>query len=524
MFEGRVVNYSRLEFRLSVTAGVTDASVGTANYNVGGRLNTWQASASGLPSADQENHDVDTETSSWQKNIQLYVEETQAGKSWTFNWDERSITESGTGVNDLLLEIDNYRLYTRFDGTWRLRMGAARLYAGGVLINTYATVQIDSSEVISMRSMPGLSIPPELFGTCGASNGITLADAAAAGWSYTSEVTVEGTVTGGWRYVDAGDTVELPVTFPPAVLTVPPLSGSTAPLPTISGTTVWDTTLNVDAYEKNEDQWCQSSPGNVIENPYVTSYSTSGRVWLWPVLDHGVQRMNEPYEMLVVRGGLPQTTYAAGRTHYLSPDFNITLPGTTSDIEDIDDITPEHTEFLSVMKDTPGTIEDPLTQTRYAPCFIAGTSGEGAVASIGPYAWGGSLPATCPTPNWRTGRQAGSDTAYYEYPFRTQTRAAADDLTANPDMLAAYSHAQPMVRLYNYWFCLPWQYAPWFPPNTIDTNVDTIPDQQDVWQVYGNDIDVEYWLARRQQWIDNEALPPPVGLSLPEILGLGLGS
>ena len=524
MFEGRIVNYSRLEFRLEVTAGVTDASVGTANYNVGGRLNTWVAAASGLPSGDQEHHDIDTETSSWQKNIQLYVEETQSGKSWTFEWAERAITESGTGVNDLLFEIDDYRLYTRFDGTWRLRVGASRLYAGGVLVNTYASTTIDSAEVISMRTMPGLSIPPELVGYCGASNGITVAQAAAAGWSYTSEVTCEGTVTGGWRFVDGGDTVELPVTYPPVASLIPSLAGSGAPYATVTGTTTWDAAINVDAYEKNEDQWCESSPGNVIENPYVTSYSTSGRVWVWPVLNHGIERMNQAYESLVVRGGLPQTTYTGIRYSYLSPDYLITLPGTTATAVSTATVTPEYTEFLAVVKDTPGTIEDPLTETRYAPAIMAGVSGEGGVASIGPYAWGGSLPATCPTPNWRTGREAASDTAYFEYPFRTQTRAAADDLTANPDMIPAFSHAQPIVRIYNYWFCLPWQYALWFPPNTIDTNADTLPDEQDIWQLNGADVAVEYWLARRQQWIDNEALPPPAGLSLPEILGLGLGS
>lgn len=484
---------------VSVSAAVdSSTAVGDINYSVDGELSCWQARPY-IGTFEYEIQALGSETSDFLKNIRLYVQETQAGTAWAFVWDERSISDSGTGAHTVKLEIDDYDLYVTNEAIWRLRLGESRLYLDGALHDTYAATTIDSTELIQPRTTPALSIAPELFAVADASNSIDVSDAAAAGWSYSSGVLVEGTVTGGWRYVEGGDVVELPVRFktPP----IPYLAGTNAPVAEITATNTWDATFTVVASEINEANWCNDSFHHVIERPYVTTTDTAGRAWLWPVLDSGVTRMNPVFEQAIRRFGLPRADEVGTREHYVSDDFMPSVPGTTTSASYTSTVLSSFATDTQVVGDTPGDLEDPFSVTLYSPLTVSGSRGEVGVVSAG-YPWAGTMPAACSSPDWRTGRIAKESDAFYQFPSFVQTRSHSSALPANADMLATFKHQQAIPRLFNYWWNLNRHFAPVFPPNTLGSP----PTTQDVWEVFGSDVESEYWRKSRQQWISEMAI------------------
>jgi hypothetical protein len=237
--------------------------------------------------------------------------------------------------------------------------------------------------------------------------------------------------------------------------------------------------------------------------------------------------MADTSESLIVRGGFPAVQSRGTKNTYLSGGFFEDLPGTTASAASSPTYAPEHTEFLEMVGNALGVIEEPFTQSIYSPVRLAGSYAEAGTVDLS-QAWGGTLPAVCAAPDWRTGRIAKSSSVQWIDAYAVQTRADASILTANPDIIPSYTHDEPMARLFLTWFCPHWHFAPWFPPNTIDTDANTIPDEQDVWKVFTVSVPVEYWLTSRQQYVAHPSLGdmpeyPVLGLALPQILGLGLG-
>jgi len=505
VFEGRYRKYSRVEAKLIVSATPSTGTVGTSNWSVDGEFSFWQALA---PGAATETETVDasaTEDTLFLKWLKMYVIRTQAGDTWTVDWPERAYFGSGTG-SELLLEMDDYHLYARNDGSWRLRLGECRLYVGGVLEQTFAADTFDSVGTFSPGEVPFPLTMPMAFGTAAASNSVTASQASGAGWAYSTTTSVTGEIEFGWRFMEGGDTFELPVNWPNVVLP----SGNSVSVATVSGSTTWDSVLTVGASETLSDEWCSPGPATVLPNPYKEDTITNGRAWPIPVLDLQIVRMFLPHEQLVFRGGFPRIDTLGHRSHYLSESFFPDLsPDPQVDNPQWTEVLPEYTQFLGLLGDSGSIIENQIGGAIFSPVVLSGSDTEGAEVGIDE-PWGGALPAACSAPDWRTGRLARIDSATFLWPGRVQTRNGGVDLTENDQILTAVSHVSPMARLTHTWFCPFWSWANWFPPNTIDTDADTIPDEQDVWQVYSMDVAAEYWLDSRQQWMHHPDLETSV--------------
>lgn len=516
MFEGRYRRFSRVEAKLSVGADVTAGSVGDTNWSVDGEFSFWQALA---PGAATETEAVDAsadETLLFVKWLKMCVIRTQSGDTWTVDWPERSYFGSGTG-SELLLQMDDYHLYVRNDGTWRLRLGECRLYVGGVLEQTFGADDFDSSGLASPGEVPFPLTMPMAFGSANATNSVGVADAAGAGWAYSTTASVTGEIEFGWRYIEGGDVFELPVLWPNPVLP----SGNSAAIATVEGSTTWDSILTVSASETLSDEWCSPGPATVLPNPYNERTATNGRVWPVPVLDGRIVRMATPHEQLAFRGGFPRVDTLGYRSHYESESFFPDIsPDPQIDNPEWTEVLPEYSSFLGVLGDIGAVIEDQLTGALFSPVVLSGSDTEGGEVGLDE-PWGGTLPAACSSPDWRTGRLARIDSATFMWPGRVQTRNGEVDIAVNNQILSWVSHQSPMARLIHTWFCPFWSWANWFPVNTIDTNADTVPDQQSVWQVFGADIEAEYWLESRQQWMHHSSLESDIdrrNLMLSEVL------
>ena len=77
-----------------------------------------------------------------------------------------------------------------------------------------------------------------------------------------------------------------------------------------------------------------------------------------------------------------------------------------------------------------------------------------------------------------------------------------DGSGANPDLLPALYHTDPVCRLFNYWYCPHWSYSYWFPPDS--TGAVTADD----WPLYGAQAKPTlYWLPEQTQFFRGSTLP-----------------
>jgi len=507
MFEGLWRSYERVEIGLSIEdLTVTTGSVGTTNYSVDGEMVFWRAIEPGSALETEVLANGTLENSLWVKNIRLALLSTQDGDSWEVEWrdqppvgPESYFHMTGSGAGPIVIEIDDYKVYNRYDGTWRVRLGEARLYVGGVLEHTFSPITLDSLSAAFPKVIPCSLQFPMGKGSAYVAQNPSVSEAAGAGWSYSTSASVTAKISARWQITEDGVTYAHPVSWP--AITLP--SGNSVSTATVSGTTTWDSVLSLSASDVLDDQWCSPGPGSAQSNPYRHATAKAGEFWLVPIYNRNVVRMLTPSQSLVERGGFPRVFRRGERSHYLSPNFFPEIPGPGEELGTVSvsesEVLPEHTAFLEVVGDSAGIIEDPLSTTLYSPVSLAGSDWQGAELGLD-YPWGGSLPAACSIPDWRTGRQYRSDSASFRWPSSVQTRTGGA-LGANTAIRTNLSHTEPMARLLLTWYCPHWSYALKFPANTIDTNADDIPDQQDEWQVFGSPVEAEYWLDSRQQWM-----------------------
>ncbi len=510
MFEGLVRHYEQIRLRLEVAASPSGTSgPGDQDWSVDGSCIAWRALTPTGPEFETPSWAL--EHGSWIQNIKMAVFRNQAGDTWQFQWMDKPgvgadpwYMATGTGAHELLLEIDDYKLYTRFDGTWRLRMGEARLYVGGSLYETFTAQQIDGGMITPFE------VPCPFHCVAGYGNGssatnVSPSQAEAAGWSYTSGSSVTGSVTFGWQYDEDGDTVSPPVTWMTPVL--PTLTDAEVSVGSITGATAWESVIEVYAMDDLEDRWCKPDGGHVLSNPWREHESRGGLGFAFATWDRAVGRMVTPSEDLVVRGGFPQVTRVGSRTKSLSSTYFPEVgPGTQTSTQTSATVLSEVPSMLLPTGNEPGLIEEPMSETLYSPCYLVGSKGQAGEVGID-HVWGDG-PPTCPFPDWRTGKIAKGNSAFFAYPEYVQTLDAPDAMTANADIIVPLTHPEALFRLYSTWHCPHWSYFLWMPPNTIDTNADEILDSQDVWEVFGSDVASEYWQKSRQQWINHPDLDP----------------
>lgn len=439
--------------------------------------------------------------------------------------DEFISTSSGwVGTMSVRAEFDDVRVWlVAVAGVFKIRVeaSAVRVYIGGSLVYTHGSFQLDSS-FWAPSGIPLFGIPPTLAASASVNPAITQGALAGICEERNTYATAEITATGGFRFKVRGEASwsSLPVTLSilePNAVTCALAASREDPV----ATSTWGATVNaynrasdVATYRGEEECWectngTATSPAVFdVWDRLVNWDLRSSQVTLVPDLAKSVKRWGDggDYRALIQRGGLPWTKAAASAqcVDWHTEDIDTSTPLNP-------EVHPEYSAMLLPVDNAPSTIEDPFSETSYAPYQINTLSFEASnfcIELITPGACPAVLPEEPPgtiIPCIVGDVYAVTHQIASSFGLQVQESSGAG---SNPDMLAYLDHAEAMHRYINFVVNPHWSDAYFFPPNTEDTDDDGIPDEQQVWQLLGADCPYEYYTDSRRQWITHPALDP----------------
>lgn len=437
--------------------------------------------------------------------------------------DEFVPTSSGwVGTLSVRAEFDDVRVWlVAVAGVFKIRVeaSAVRVYIGGSLVYTHGSFQLDSS-FWAPSGIPLFGIPPTLAASASVNPAITQGALAGICEERNIYATAEITATGGFRFKVRGEASwsSLPVTLSilePNAVTCALAASREDPV----ATSTWGATVN--AYNRASDVAthrgeveCWECTNGTATSPAVFDVwdrlvnwdLRSAEVTLVPDLAKSVKRWGDggDYRALIQRGGLPWTKAVATAqcVDWHTDDIDTSTPLNP-------EVHPEYTAMLLPVDNAPNTIEDPFSETSYAPYQINTLSFEASnvcAVLLEP----GACPAVLPEEPPGTIIPCFDDDVYAvthqitsSFGLQVQESSGAG---SNPDMLAYLDHAEAMHRYINFVVNPHWSFCYYFPANTEDTDDDGIPDQQQIWKLLGSDCPYEYYTDSRRQWITHPAL------------------
>ncbi len=422
------------------------------------------------------------------------------------------------------IEIDNLTVYMHPVapnpyGGWSLRFDELRIYLNGVLVHTIGAQTILSA-YFTPAGIPLLGVPPRVTGNGGIGTVPVAGSALSCATEY--ETTEDGACqfSGGWRLkVNAGDAWQsAPVSLNLPSVSMPEGCDCSIALPEWPSLTVTDTwsgsgtagSVLVSRCEKTATGEQCTPCGDLhvviptIRDVYkgTLTYKTySSSFMLLPNCPKSVRRWKPAnYRQMVLRGGFPQSFSQGIATcgpWDVDPDLQLSNSTTP-------EVYPALTAYLANVGDAVHTIEDPFGYDSYAPASTGRTIGQSISYSqvttqnglCGLFVDPSGLPS-CTLP---------ADSTCYASEIKAAYVSVQTSLD-NPYIAPNYDHDDDECRLINTWFSPHISYFVWFPPNTIDTDMNGIPEDQNIWPVRTTPYPVEYWLDVRSQYGYQSALP-----------------
>jgi len=447
---------------------------------------------------------LQTQTGEW---VQTGATQPDPNPYTTYTLAFGSITgSSGDSVfrseSETIFEVDDYEVYADNTGTWLIEYSGARWYGNGTLLGSWGGGILHAAMPVTPSSIPLLGSALEMQGGGGGGFGTPTGHIIGS----TSYVDSSGTATGGVRYLIDGTWQEFPVTLPP-IVTITNEDGLT-----VDGICSASTTFNMSIYGQSstyvEEVYVGVSPFNSSYNFYKENsdvHTIAAKMRVVPDLPKTVTRLNDDYEALVYRGGMPKTT---SRGSFTGTDTRPNLPGGTTDPRSgrtfynqyqETELYPNQSDILARVTNAASPIEDTLGYPTYS--MVDASHGHNKRRGI-PI----SYPNTSTVvPTW------------YEDPFRTMytdygyTRSVSagfqfpyDVTDAMGKILPYLTHADPYegkkAVYLNTWANPHWSYVLWFPPDSSAAS--------SRWKIDGTPASIQdYWSLVRQQFIENPYLP-----------------
>lgn len=422
------------------------------------------------------------------------------------------------------LTINDLEIYIRPTGLnpfggWFVQWSSIEIYLEGALVDTIPS-NIVVSSYFTPAGIPLIGVPPRLTGAGGV--GVIPVNGSFPTCTTEYETIEDGacTFTGGWRVKMTSDgewkSAPLSVHFPNATPDLEcPCSIDLPDWPSYSFTNCWNAQGTAGAKLTNkceligEDLQCDPCAPYKLLQPTIydlykgtTTYETwSSTVMLLPNVPKEVKRWKSAnYQQMVLRAGFPA---AIGQAFHVCGPWGVD-PGTTITNTVTEETYPSLPAYLANVGNAAHEIEDPMGYDSYAPAAIGRSIGQ-AIGYNGVTTQFGLCGLTLETSGLPLCSSVASSTCYAAE--GKQWPLAVEDSIDNPYMLGAHDHEDEEVRLINTWFSPHASYFVWFPPNTEDTDGDSIPDEQTQWQVGGADIARQYWEDVRSQWLSQDDLP-----------------
>ncbi|MBS1725356.1 MAG: hypothetical protein JST51_01450 [Armatimonadetes bacterium] len=431
MIDGIKSGYSEFEYQLRV--GITAPSGSSSQYGGLGEIQTF--------------YTPDVLTVS--QGVYLKVtNETGGGpitSGRTARLDIPALSISQTWSDTTVSSIETYvhfygcRVIVYPSGVWRFQWTSFEWYVNSVVEYTGSGGGITSAMSPQASAVPLLGIPPLLgvstnyqpAGTVGCLGDFSLTP---------RSDNATTTATGGYRIKIDGAWHEAPLSLDSSVPAWLSALGS--------GSSTWSVSLTANA-------------SIVDAATHRQIISENANCWIAPYYPTSLERLNDPYEMLVARWGFPKVQRVDSTTssHFYCDGGTDTssTSATTSDITGLD------TEFLSTVTEAPHIIENPITRHKYA--LLVGSKSQ----------------IDCYPSDWTQ----VSDSSAINTSLDTSTMSAA---LQNSD--STYGWIAMLANTYYSPFS---SYYPFFTTS---------------WQLMGADSDLEYWQNKtRQQYMYQVDLP-----------------
>lgn len=485
-------------------------------------------------------YDVDGSTADYGVRISGYSIEKQTGSPAPWDVDESQVrvqvpllgideavtVSSFSTSGSAVLTFEDGGFYVNDDNQWRFVAASGSLTIGASTVWTDTNIDITQSAFATFNpsACPLIGVAGYLTASCaiGAQEMVWDWGTDAVGSDFSATVDIDATA--GWRFKAPGSGVweQLPVTpytLPAHGLTC---SAITATVADATASTTYD--LGVSAHASESMTVVESGPFDVDPQCPLGRYPGAAATIMVNQTDKNYERRSggigaqcdllrsvkrwvpDDHAELIYRGGFPETTATASAAcwNVSSNSVDLTDPTTSASASEI--VHPSRSNYLGTVTGSTHAIEDPLADTNYAWITQSGdkwTIRDKSLTVISPGSCGFVPPGnTYPDRNtYLTGVYAKRNSIAGEFP------GSVEDSTANPDLLGYLDHLEERVRYQNYISDPHWSFATWFPENTIDTDLDTDLDAQNIWQVGGVDTPVEYWLSIKQQYLSHTSLP-----------------
>ena len=434
-----------------------------------------------------------------------------------------TVASAFTGSFSALLEFDNWRVYFRSNGTWRLKFDAVRLYVNGSVVWSAGATTLDNTVYDAPTGIPLWGILPRA--SAGAYyNPEEAYGVPAAVCSAVALQTDRGDAAcdsdTGWRYRETAGGAWI---TPPVYVSLPAIPAqacdASAPAATApTATTTWGAGVSgyVERRYEVTDRGivecdCPPDQTTLVKSQHrifdldFQRDRASNEVLLVPDLTKAVRRWNSTYyRALIFRWGFPYTkeySYSLCRDWFSGGED----PDSETLVDSESEVHASLTQFLESVTNTTATIEAPFAYRSVAPAAMSGVEfrGQKSCAVL-------VRPASCSLGEpdsevacWSTVDAADEQVTASSFP------SLVEDSISNPDIANWLDHDDPVARYLNT-VCAPHlAFGYWFPPDTLDTDLDGIPDQQLQWLVDGGPIASRYWLDTRYQWDYQTSLPAP---------------
>ena len=410
----------------------------------------------------------------------------------------QSTTAGFTSAPSSSVQIDDVKLYVKQTGTrWRLDYGEIRWYVNGVLqwSTPGGSFVLGPENNLTPGAIPLLGVAPTIQGSAAANPALALGVPAAGTSVQDKSISIDGTVTGGWRFKQGGTWYALPVNL--SVLAVPTVSCQvSATMPSLSAADTNSASVSIYYAQSVVTTFATySGTGSppVVWDVYqtvATRESRDGAIGLWPDLDKSIVRVNNDYRALWLRGGFPWLKRTAYSTCF-DWEANATLGEQTTTETVLDELT----SYLELIDTGTGVIEDAFQATK-APHAAGAFKFQGRSYHIDTH------PGVGDPPNPTVYEDAYSNTKNSSFP----TVQARTGTGGNAYILPYLDHDDGEARYWNTWANAHWSFAPYFPANTYyDSGSETW--KQLLWPVFGVGVECEYWTDVRSQWLSHPSLP-----------------
>ncbi len=366
----------------------------------------------------------------------------------SINWSRTEIG-GGAGTFNTQLVFENLRCYAIPTYGFTIYWDAIKWYTDGTLRQTASSGSM-SNLVLKPSGIPLIgAIGPTVLAQCKADTAVIVTSAFFGG----SEVDV----TGGWRFKElSGDSWQTPAVsvdidsgYFPSTATCDAGIPDLGTLPSATNT-----------YNASVHAYLAVSAGT---SGYAYADEYHYQITLPPNLERIISRMNPDYGALWYRSGFPQCSASGSWSCTPYNEYGEEETGTTGSTST--ELLAHQSEMLSFVTNSAHTIEDPLSENILCT-------------------WHGAA-----------FKQVAIDGVMHGIQARQATFPVIGTETNVPSW---YQSTDDEIEYGDTW-CNPlWSYLYFFPPDD---------DEDESWEVDGSDPTRLYWLAIRQQWIHNTALP-----------------